>query len=230
MKITILRYTFVGNWAFSPSVIEIKDNIFCKSLFDNPAITTAGNANINTNGVIVNTFFIATQPQLGSIVTNNVVTINQQQLQIISNDIDLISTVIERLKSKLLELNTTQFKFAFMSNTLGIDLEVGDFYETEKLSSKWLSEKFVEKNLNIIDNFKPSEIHLADLKIIIQKENNQKIGMLIQPRANKEKYLFITTTEEFHTSDSQSIEEEIKSRINNLSIDSLAQIKKIIND
>jgi len=193
MDIKPFKYFFTGNWAFTPTTIEIKDNSFCKNLFGNPAITINGSANASMPGIQMgNTFFIGTQP-IALNAANEMVTINHQQLQIITTRLDLMLSVIEKLKSKLLELNDTGFNFSFIAYNLSIECEVGSIIDN---SSKWLSKKFVENNFELIDNFKNSDISVADILFVIQKENSSKITIQIQPRTTKNDYLFFRIIEE----------------------------------
>ena len=229
MKITPLRYTFIGNWAFTPTVIEIKDNAFCKSIFNKPSITNSGNSNLTTNGIGLDTFIITSQPQLG-LGSNDFVTINKQQLQIISSNINLISEVIQKLQIKLTELNTQQFKFSFISNSLSIDNEIEGFYDTNATSSKWLSEKFIEKNMSLVDEFKHYDIHVADITLVIQKQDNLRVIIQIQPRANNNKQLFIKITEEFSFLNDNEITKEITNKLASLSQTNEVQINKILNE
>lgn len=223
MEIKPFKYFFTGNWAFSPSVIDIKDVAFIKSLFGKPSITTGGIANVASGGIgMGDTFFIATQPG-----GNDMVTINQIQLQIIGTDVDLMQSVIEKLEKKMVELNPRQFNFSFISTTLSIECEVGNFNSG---ASKWLSQRFIENNIEIIDSFNPSSIYVADIMFVIQKEVSEKITIQIQPRVNKEDYLFFKITEDRELIPGPDFYKEISTALAALQVKNFDQIKKIISN
>jgi len=174
----IVSYSFVGIWEKPLLNIPLLDNRFCKDLFDDPYNTNTG---MSPEGFVIN-YQARTNP-------SPTVLIGNRRIMVLSNDLVQVLDIFEKVKSELNRVTNGSFPMKLRSYGLNTEYE---FVGLEKSSSQWMSERFILKGLAIKEKHKKYKIRTTDINFQILLNDNQKLVILIQPRTNIPKGVFIS--------------------------------------
>lgn len=191
MKEVFIRYTFVGVWGGTPpQMFIVTDRPFLRALFSDPYNTTEG---LNPQG-----FFSVTR-ELNFQQTHNLL-LSQQRIQVIAPDKDELSKILINVTEKIIQLNSVSEKYnlSFKSYSLSVEIELTDFFKKDENASLWLSEKFINKSIQLNEEF--LTVNTNTIHFDVTNKVGIKYTITLQPRIANPKSLYIKITEEHASS------------------------------
>jgi hypothetical protein len=170
MNHNIISFSFVFLWKQSVQ-IPILGNKFCKDLFDDP---------YNTNVGLVSDGFIITLEN--SQIPNPHVLIGPMKADFLSNDLEQVKKVVNKTVAELNRAKVGPFEIA----AVGVNTE-HEFLDIKETAQHYLTERFFSgfKNPNGFP------VNMKDLRFQITIDENKLYNLLIQPRANQPKGLYV---------------------------------------
>jgi len=173
MEYEIISYSFVGIWQTPMVRIPMLDNKFCKDLFGDPYRTDAA--------VMPDGLFIT---MASRVIPSPIVQVGQQKILVITPTLETTVDTLVKLKT---ELSTKEFNLELKSYGINFEFEL----TIEENAIDFLANNFVFKNLQI-NNKEGIKIYPTDINFTILNGETEKFVILIQPRLNKEKALFLS--------------------------------------
>jgi hypothetical protein len=166
----IISFSFVFLWKQYVQ-IPILENKFCKDLFDDPYNTETG---LTPEGFLIN---------LGnSQVPNSHVLIGPMKAIFLSNNLDQVKKVIDKIATELNRLKVAPFEIT----AVGVNTE-HEFLNIGETAQQYLVKRFVSGFKNIND----FPVNMTDLRFQVKLDENNFYNLLIQPRANQPDGLYI---------------------------------------
>lgn len=178
MNHKIISYSFVGIWEKPILKIPLLEKKFCMDLFGDPYNTDSG---MSQEGFVI-TYQGKNNP-------SPMVLISPQRFMVITQELDSTIGVIEKVKNELSRV--TSNKFPFKLKACGINTE-HEWSGLEEKASHWLSKRFVLNGLNIAKDQEKIKVLTTDINFQLLLEENQKMVILMQPRASVPDGIFLS--------------------------------------
>ncbi|MDK2977993.1 MAG: hypothetical protein PWP52_707 [Bacteroidales bacterium] len=213
MDYKIVSYSFVGVWQKPILQIPLLDKKFCMDLFNDPYNTNTGMSN---GGFVIN--------YQGKTNPSPTVLIGPERIMFLSQELEQVLDLLEKIKAELLKVTNNNFPMKLKA--YGINTE-HEWVGLDMQSSSWLSKKFVIGGLNIKEKHKNYQVLTTDINFQIILDQNQKLVILLQPRANVPNGIFASIN---HHKDEILETLPEKDTLNELFKEEIALIKKDISN